>query len=34
MLPQKPDDHLVRRIFGQIANLGRIHAAAPSAEAA
>jgi len=34
MLPQKPDDHLMRRIFRQVANLGRIHAADPQPNAA
>ena len=34
LLPQKPDDHLMRRIFQQVTNLGRIHTADPHSNAA
>jgi putative transposase len=34
LLPQKPDDNLIRRILRQVTNLGRIHTAIPSDNAA
>jgi len=34
LLPQPPDRNLIQRIVQQVANLGRIHAAPPSANAA
>jgi hypothetical protein len=34
LLPHPPDDHLIQRIFRQVANLGRIHAPDPHTAAA
>jgi putative transposase len=34
LLPHPPDDHLIQRIFRQVASLGRIHAPDPHANAA